>query len=77
LSVFKTLNIIKYKNELGDISETATKQYANETMMSKMRSEWAPLEFSCTIPQGKDTFILSGEAVESIQTVLDDHIIKA
>jgi len=77
LSVFKTLNIIKYKNELGYISETATKQYANETMMSKMRSEWAPLEFSCTIPQGKDTFILSGEAVESIQTVLDDHIIKA
>lgn len=44
--------------------------------MKKMRAEWAPLMFETSMPDGKDAYILTGEAVENIQTVLDDHIIK-
>jgi len=44
--------------------------------MSKMKDEWGPLEFTCAEVAGKDSFILSGEAVELIQATLDDHIIK-
>jgi len=62
--------------QLEDVSETASKQFSNENTMKKMKEEWKPLEFTCTIPTGKDNLILSGEAVEAIQTVLDDHIIK-
>lgn len=44
--------------------------------MKKMKSEWEPLMFETAMPDGKDAYILTGEAVEAIQTVLDDHIIK-
>ena len=76
LTTFKQLNIVEFKKDLEDISETATKQFSNENTMKKMKEEWKPLEFTCSIPVGKDNLILSGEAVEAIQTVLDDHIIK-
>lgn len=76
LATFKQLNILEHMKKLEDISETATKQFSNENTMKKMKEEWKPLEFTCTIPAGKDNLILSGEAVEAIQTVLDDHIIK-
>lgn len=76
MNTFKQLNIVDFKRELEDISETATKQFSNENTMKKMKEEWKPLEFTCSIPLGKDNLILSGEAVEAIQTVLDDHIIK-
>lgn len=76
LTTFKQLNILDKKRELEDLSETASKQFSNENTMRKMKEEWKPLEFTCSIPVGKDNLILSGEAVEAIQTVLDDHIIK-
>ena len=46
-----------------------------------MKEEWAPLEFTCNKCEGKDwkgapQYIISGEAVEAIQTALDDHVIK-
>jgi len=44
--------------------------------MTKMKDEWQPLEFSCVSVPGKDSYILSGEALEILETVLDDHIIK-
>ena len=44
--------------------------------MDKMEEEWKPLEFSAIECPGKDSYILSGEAVENIQAALDDHIIK-
>ena len=39
-----------------------------------MRNDWGPAEFGCKVY--KDTFILDGEAIDVIQTLLDDHIIK-
>ena len=39
-----------------------------------MHGEWEPAEFSCN--EYKGTHILSGEAVELLQGLLDDHVIK-
>jgi dynein heavy chain len=50
LATFKQLDIVRYKRELEDISETATKQFSNENTMKKMKEEWKPLEFTCTVP---------------------------
>jgi dynein heavy chain len=59
---------------LEEIADTAAKEYKNETMMKDMRDGWSEVNFMCK--KWKDSYILEGEAVEEIQTLLDDHIIK-
>jgi dynein heavy chain len=44
--------------------------------MAKMKEEWDPLAFTCKAVPDKESYILEGEAIEAIQAVLDDHIIK-
>jgi dynein heavy chain len=41
-----------------------------------MKDDWDPLEFACKAVPDKESYILDGEAIELIQTTLDDHIIK-
>jgi len=41
-----------------------------------MQEAWEPLKFLCKEVPGKSSKILQGDAVEEIQTILDDHIIK-
>lgn len=76
LDYFKSLNIENFKNDLEEISETASKEFSNMKTMKKMRDDWEPLEFACRAVPDKESYILDGEAVELIQTTLDDHIIK-
>ena len=66
----------EFKAALEDISDKASKEYSNYNTMKKMEEEWQPLEFTCIEVEGKDSCILAGEAIELIQTTLDDHIIK-
>ena len=68
------LKIEKYKDKLEEISETASKEYSNEKTLVKMNEDWQPMEFACR--DWKGSFILDGEAIELIQALLDDHIIK-
>lgn len=76
LDYFKSLNIENFKHELEEISETASKEFSNMTTMEGMQDGWKNLEFRCKAVPDKDSYILDGEAVEEIQTALDDHIIK-
>ena len=69
-------SVEQHKERLEEISERASKEYGNHKTMTKMREDWEPLAYECLTVAGKDSFILSGEAVELIQTTLDDHIIK-
>jgi hypothetical protein len=69
------------KDAIEEVSDKASKEFGNMKTMEKMKEEWAPLEFTCNECQGKDfhgkpQYIISGEAVEAIQTALDDHVIK-
>lgn len=66
--------ITKFKDKLEDISETASKEYSNERTMIKMKEDWEPMEFTCK--DWKGSSILEGEAIELLQALLDDHIIK-
>ena len=72
----KGFNMTQYKSEIDEISETASKEYGNMKTMSKMQEDWEPLEFACRAVPEKESYILDGEAIELIQTILDDHIIK-
>ena len=51
---------------MEEISERASKEYGNHKIMVKMKAEWEPLEFKCKSVEGKDSYILDGEAIEAI-----------
>lgn len=72
----KNIGIKEKREVLEQISDTASREYNNETIMQKMKEEWEPLLFTCKEVAGKESKILAGDAVELIQTILDDHIIK-
>ena len=76
LAEFQRYDVEKFKDILEEISDRASKEHKNLLTQIKMKSEWDVLEFRCQTVQGKSSYILSGEAVEEIQTALDDHIIK-
>lgn len=67
--------IDSYREALEAIADTAAKEFGNLKTMSKMKEEWVPLNFDVKDWKGF-SFILDGEAVELLQTFLDDHLIK-
>jgi dynein heavy chain len=62
---------------LENISDGATKEFAIETSLVKMQSEWQPLLLETKSWKTTGTYILNGASVEAIQTILDDHIVKS
>ena len=72
----QTMHITKHRQTVEDISDTASKEYSNSNTMAKMKEDWKILEFTTVEMEGKNSPILSGEAVEILQQSLDDHIIK-
>jgi dynein heavy chain len=70
------MDVGRYLDELGDISEAASKEYQIEKTLDVQLSEWEPLV--CEFKPWKDTgtYILAGGTVDEVQTLLDDHVIK-
>ena len=62
-------------DKLEEIGVTATKEFALETAMEKMKAEWEAFCFECVPYRESGVSILSG--VEDVQQMLDDHILKA
>lgn len=65
----------KFASQLEEISASATKEYALEKNLEKMKAEWEDVVFECVPYRETGVHILA--AVDDIQVMLDDHILKA
>ncbi|KAG7245081.1 hypothetical protein INR49_023647, partial [Caranx melampygus] len=68
------LGLSKFSEKMEEIGASASKEYSLEKSMEKMQNEWTDLHFSFTPYRDTGTNVLS--AVDDIQLLLDDHIIK-
>lgn len=69
------LGMLRYVSQLEEISASATKEYALEKNLRKMKEEWVDIEFECVPYRETGVHILT--ALDDIQVMLDDHILKA
>ncbi|XP_023310238.1 dynein heavy chain 3, axonemal [Anoplophora glabripennis] len=65
----------KFSQQLEEISGAATKEYALQKNLAKMKDEWVDIKFEC-VPY-RDTGVNILTAVDDIQVMMDDHILKA
>uniref|UniRef100_A0A8C5PIE1 AAA+ ATPase domain-containing protein n=1 Tax=Leptobrachium leishanense TaxID=445787 RepID=A0A8C5PIE1_9ANUR len=69
------LGLEKYLDDLNQISSQASKEYALEKALNKMKADWENVCFVFTPYKDRNTYVLA--AVDEIQVLLEDHIVKA
>merc|ERR1719472_763509 len=69
-------DLSRVMEELGEISDAASKEFQIEKTLDEQISQWEPI--ICDFKPWKDTgtYILGGGTVDEIQSLLDDHVIK-
>ncbi|KAG5895230.1 hypothetical protein JTB14_003447 [Gonioctena quinquepunctata] len=65
----------KFAQQLEEIGAAATKEYALQKNLAKMKEEWVDICFECISYRETGVNILT--AVDDIQVMMDDHILKA
>ncbi|XP_058476444.1 dynein axonemal heavy chain 3-like [Solea solea] len=68
------LGLAEHTHKLEDIGAVASKEFSLEKTLNNMKTEWADLHF--TFSQYRDTNMKIVSAVDDIQLLLDDHIMK-
>lgn len=70
------LEIYKFTDKLEETSDNATKEFNIEKILNKMLEDWEPVV--CEVKSWKDTgtYVVSGNSVDEIQTLLDDQTVK-
>jgi len=69
------IGLLDYIEKLEEISVIATREYSLEQNLRKMKEEWIPIEFECS--PYRDTGVSILTALDDIQVMLEDHILKA
>jgi dynein heavy chain len=64
----------KHLEQLTEIGALASKEYALEQALKKMKSSWHTMNFNFVPYKDSKLFILS--AFDDVQALLDDHIVK-
>eukprot|EP00117_Sycon_ciliatum_P023820 scpid1450/ scgid20157/ Dynein heavy chain 3, axonemal; Axonemal beta dynein heavy chain 3; Ciliary dynein heavy chain 3 len=75
LSQMIELGLGKHVEKLEEVSASASKEHSLEKAMEKMKAEWIDMEFTF-IPY-RDTGVSILSAIDDVQVLLDDHIVKA
>ena len=70
------LGIDDFVSDIEGISESASKEWSIEKSLNTMKEEWSDKEYSVTDYKGTGTYIIQGPAVDEVQALLDDHIVK-
>jgi dynein heavy chain len=70
----KSKLIEKNLDKLKEISELASKEYALEQALLKMKKDWESISF--ILVSYKDTDVLILSSFDEIQAILDDHLVK-
>ena len=61
-------------DKIQEASDTASKEFSLEKALDKMLKEWQPMAFDCMEYRDTGTYIL--RALDDIQSLFDDHIVK-
>ncbi len=64
----------KHIEELNEVAALASKEYALEQALKKMKNNWDAMSFNFVAYKDSDLHILS--AFDDVQALLDDHIVK-
>ncbi|VDN16770.1 unnamed protein product [Dibothriocephalus latus] len=75
LVTFLEYGLKDHLEKLEEIGASAAKEHQLETTMKKMKEDWKNMSFEL-LPY-RDTGVCILSAVDDIQVLLDDHIIKA
>lgn len=75
LGLMVDIDVMKIQSRLEEISNAAGKEYELNIQLVNMQEEWVDVKFVCVQYRDSDMSILS--SVDDIQTLLDDHILKA
>ncbi|KAJ3342735.1 Dynein heavy chain 7, axonemal [Gonapodya sp. JEL0774] len=74
LSMVLDKNLTAYMDQLESVGATASKEFSFEKALKKMREDWQAIELSLIDYRDTGTQILS--AVDEVQSMFDDHIVK-
>jgi len=69
-------DLVNYIAEIGEISESAAKEYQIESGLQAQKKEWAPVSLEFKDWGDTGSYIVAGASIDEIQTLLDDHVIK-
>jgi dynein heavy chain, axonemal len=75
LSAIVDIDIMKILPRLQEISNAAGKEYELNIQLINMQTEWKEVAFELHQYRDTDTFLLA--ALDNVQALLDDHILKS
>ncbi|EGR31445.1 hypothetical protein IMG5_109350, partial [Ichthyophthirius multifiliis] len=76
LQRFIAMNLDQKYAKLEEVSDSASKEFAIEKIMEKMKEDWAGIATELKPWKDTGTFIVAGTSVDEAQQILDDQIVK-